>query len=144
LANLRTVRGASQYLPCSDRQLTILSPSMFVAFLFNILSSFSCIKAGAHDRTPAIAIYAIIDWLGQGDVARLHALLATGRLVGDLGTLVEGLEPVTRYAAVVNEEIVATLIRADKAVAFIVVEPLNRSLGHMLEPTFLVSEAPPQ
>jgi hypothetical protein len=44
---------------------------------------------------------------------------------------------------VVHEEILATVIRGDKAVALLVVEPLNRSLGHILEPTSLLSWAPP-
>src|ERR687890_844703 len=85
--------------------------------------------------------YAAIDrqpgWLDPRDVIRLHALLTLGRLVGDLGTLIEGLVTVTRYTAVVHEEILAALVRADEAVAFVIVEPLYRSLGHILEPTFL-------
>src|SRR4028119_493571 len=88
-------------------------------------------------RAPALTIYGVTTWLGRGDVVRLHALLTAGRLEGDLGPLVEGLEPLARYPAVMDEEVVATLVRGDKAVALIVVEPLNRSLGHMLEPAFL-------
>jgi hypothetical protein len=60
-----------------------------------------------------------------------------GRLVGDLGTLLKALEAVTRYAAVVHEEILATLVGGDEAVALLVVEPLYRTLGNMPEPTFL-------
>jgi hypothetical protein len=37
----------------------------------------------------------------------------------------------------VHENVLATLLRSDEAVAFIIVEPLYRSLGHILEPTFL-------
>ena len=55
------------------------------------------------------------DRLGGGDVIRLHAPLALGRLVGDLGALLKALEAVTRYARVVYEEVLATLIRRDEA-----------------------------
>src|SRR4028118_955802 len=88
-------------------------------------------------RAPALTIDGVTTWLGQGDVVRLHALLALGRLEGDLGTFVEGLEPLARYPAVMDEEVFATLVRGDKAVALIIAEPLNRSLGHITEPTFL-------
>jgi hypothetical protein len=37
----------------------------------------------------------------------------------------------------VHEEVFATVIRGDKAIAFIIVEPLDRSLGNVLELTFL-------
>jgi hypothetical protein len=75
--------------------------------------------------------------LGPRDVPCLHALLALGRLIGDLLTFIEGLVPSTCYPAVVHEEILASITRGDKAVALLVVEPLDRSLGHVLEPTFL-------
>src|SRR5215207_1940779 len=77
------------------------------------------------------------DRLDSGDVIRLHALLALGSLVGDLGALIEALEAVACYARMVHEEILTTLVGGDEAIAFIVVEPLYRSLGHILEPTFL-------
>src|SRR5215208_584 len=83
------------------------------------------------------------DRLDSGDVIRLHALLTLGRLVGDLGALIEALEAVTRNARVVHEKVLATLIRGDEAVALIVVEPLYRSLGHIWSPPFS-SGAPPQ
>src|SRR5215207_10866979 len=78
------------------------------------------------------------DRLDGGDVIRLHALLALGSLVGDLGTLLKALEAVTRYARVVHEEVLATLIRGDEAVALLVTEPLYRSLGHIWSPPFSV------
>src|SRR5919107_6034551 len=91
--------------------------------------------------------YAAIDrqpgWLDPCDVIRLHALLTLGRLVGYLGTLLEGLVASTRYTAVVHEEVLATLVRGDEAVAFIIVEPLYRSLGHIWSPPFFTG-APPQ
>src|SRR5215207_6599502 len=83
------------------------------------------------------------DRLDSGDVIRLHALLALGSLVGDLGALIEALEAVACYTRVVNEEVLATLIGGDESVAFIVVEPLYRSLGHTWSPPFS-SGAPPQ
>src|SRR5687768_6564183 len=83
------------------------------------------------------------DRLDSGDVIRLHALLALGSLVRDLGALLKALEAVTRYARMVHEEVLATLIRGDEAVALIVVEPLYRSLGHVWSPPFF-TWAPPQ
>src|SRR5215216_2076362 len=76
--------------------------------------------------------------LDGGDVVRLHALLALGSLVGDLGTLLKTLEAVTCYTAVVHEEILTALVGGDEAVAFIVVEPLHCSLGHIWSPPFSV------
>src|SRR5215213_8051663 len=75
--------------------------------------------------------------LSGRDVNRLHALPALGRLVGHLGALFEGLEPTALYAGVVDEEILAPIIRRDKAVALLIAEPLHRSLGHAVAPTFL-------
>jgi hypothetical protein len=75
-------------------------------------------------------------WSGQqsglGDVLRLQALPAFGYLVADLLALVEGLEPAALYAGVVDEEILAPLIRGDEAVALLLAEPLYRSfLGQL-------------
>jgi hypothetical protein len=47
--------------------------------------------------------------LGPGNVLRLHALLALGRLVGDLLAFREGLEPAALYAGVVDEQVLAPL-----------------------------------
>src|SRR5215207_10639708 len=77
------------------------------------------------------------DRLDSGDVIRLHALLALGSLVGDLGTLIEALVAVTRYTAVVHEEVLSTLVWGDEAVALLVVEPLYRSLDHFWSPPFV-------
>src|SRR5215213_11499103 len=81
--------------------------------------------------------------LDGGDVLRLHALTSLGRLVGDLGALLEALVAPTRYAVVVHEEVLATLLRGDEAVALLVGEPLYRSLGHVWSPPFCLG-APPQ
>src|SRR5215211_148302 len=78
------------------------------------------------------------DRLDSRDVIRLHALLALGSLVGDLGTLIEALEAVASYTTVVHEEIITALVGGDEAVAFLVVEPLYRSLGHIWSPPFSV------
>src|ERR671920_1844850 len=75
--------------------------------------------------------------LEPGDVFRLQTFPALGSLVGDLGTLIEALVAVAGYTRMVHEEVLATLVRSDEAVAFIIVEPLYRSLGHIPEPTFL-------
>jgi hypothetical protein len=99
-------------------------------------------------RAPALlAIYSAIDrqpsWLDPGDILRLHALLPLGRLVGDLGALLEALEALARDARVMHEEVLAALVRGDEAVALIVAEPLNRSLSHTWSPPFSFG-APPQ
>src|ERR687890_1389924 len=75
--------------------------------------------------------------LNGGDVLRLHALLAAGRLVGDLGALLEGFEPAATYTAVVHEEVFASVVWLDEAVALLAVEPLDRSWGHVPKPAFL-------
>src|SRR5215218_8246717 len=78
------------------------------------------------------------DRLDSRDVIRLHALLALGSLVGDLGALIEALEAVASYTRMVHEEILTTLVGGDEAVALIIVEPLYRSLGHIWSPPFSV------
>src|ERR671921_2869665 len=78
------------------------------------------------------------DRLDSGNVIRLHALLALGSLVRDLGALLKALEAVTRYARVVHEEVFTPVVWGDEAVALLVTEPLYRSLGHIPEPTFHV------
>src|SRR5829696_4270011 len=83
------------------------------------------------------------DRLDGGDVIRLQTFPALGSLVGDLGTLIEALEAVAGYARVVHENVLTTLLRSDEAVAFIIAEPLYRSLGHIWSPPFSVG-APPQ
>ena len=51
--------------------------------------------------------------------------------------LLEGLAPATTYTAVVHEEVFSSVIGLDKAVALLVIELLDRSLGHVPEPAFL-------
>ena len=82
-------------------------------------------------------LWLVLPLLDRGDVLRLHALLATSCLVGDLGALLEGLKPAACYRAVVHEEIIAPVVGLDKAVALLVVEPLDCPLGHVPKPAFL-------
>src|SRR5215217_6210284 len=74
--------------------------------------------------------------LDGGDVLRLHALTPLGRLVGDLGALLEALVALSRDAVVMHEEVLASLVGGDEPVALIVAEPLDRSLGHVWSPPF--------
>src|SRR5918998_5819858 len=69
----------------------------------------------------------------------LQAFPALGHLVGHLVAFLEGLEPVPGYARVVHEDVLAPIIRAYKAVALLVAEPLDRSFwGHAFAPAFPV------
>jgi hypothetical protein len=72
-----------------------------------------------------------------GDVLRLHALPALGYLVGDLLALCKGPKPGTLYIGVVDKNVSAPVVWGEEAVAFLLVEPPNCSLGHMLVPAFL-------
>src|SRR5215210_9094529 len=84
-------------------------------------------KAGAPLDPGPLATYAVTgretDRLDGGDVVRLHAPTPLGRLVRYLGALLKALEAVTRYTAVVDEEIITALVGGDEAVALLVVEP---------------------
>src|SRR5918994_886364 len=75
--------------------------------------------------------------LDGGDVLGLHALVALGRLIGDLLALFEGPEPAACYPAIVHEEVFASVVGLDEAVALLAVEPLDRSLGHVPKLAFL-------
>src|SRR5215203_2365942 len=74
------------------------------------------------------------------NVLCLHAPPALDRLVSYLLAFFEGLEATTSYACVVHEEVFASIIRRNKAVAFVAIEPLDRSLGHVLKLIFLSLE----
>src|ERR671917_1467032 len=77
--------------------------------------------------------------LGGSYVLCLQAFPALGHLVGHLVAFLEGLEPVPGYARVVHEDVLAPIIRAYKAVALLVAEPLDRSFwGHAFAPAFPV------
>src|SRR5215212_2206590 len=74
---------------------------------------------------------------GLRDALGLRALLALARFVGHLLTFVEGLEPRAVYGGVMHEEVLTLLVGRDEAVALILTEPLNRSLGHFWDPPFV-------
>jgi hypothetical protein len=67
----------------------------------------------------------------------LHTPSASDRLVSHLLAFFEGLEATACYARVVHEEVFASIIWRNKAIAFVAVEPLNCSLGHVLKLVFL-------
>src|SRR5215208_4231068 len=73
------------------------------------------------------------------NVLCLHAPSALDRLVSYLLAFFEGLEATACYARVVHEEVFASIIRCNKAIAFVAVEPFNRSLGHVPKLIFLSS-----
>jgi transposase len=52
------------------------------------------------------------------------------RIVSHLVALFEGVEATAGYARVVHEEVFASIIWRNKAIAFVAAEPLDRSLGH--------------
>src|SRR5918994_579687 len=69
--------------------------------------------------------------LDGDDVVGLRALLALAGLELHLRTLGQGLEALAADAGVVDEEILASVLRRDEAVALRVVEPLDGSGCHM-------------
>src|SRR5215203_7091001 len=72
------------------------------------------------------------------NVLCLHAPSALDRLVSYLLAFFEGLKATASgYACVVHEEVFASIIRCNKAIAFVAVEPLDCSLGHVLKLIFL-------
>src|SRR5215207_9389047 len=71
------------------------------------------------------------------NVLCLHASSALDRLISYLLAFFEGLKATAGYARVVHEEVFASIIRRNKAVAFVAVEPLDCSLGHVLKLIFL-------
>src|SRR5262249_6881636 len=66
--------------------------------------------------------------------AGLWALLSLCCFVLDLLTFVEGLVAVTLNPAEVDEQILAAVVRGDKAVALFCIEPLNCSKCHEIPP----------
>jgi hypothetical protein len=77
--------------------------------------------------------------LSLGDVEGLRALPALGHLVGHLIALFEGPEPAALYGGVVDEDVLASVVRLDEAVPSVLIEPPHRSLGHAFTLTFLSS-----
>src|SRR4029079_1676363 len=75
--------------------------------------------------------------LQRGDVHGLRSLVAALGVVGDLRAVRERLEAVGVDAGVVDEEVLATVIRRDEAEGLVVVEPLNGSGCHVISSTAL-------
>src|SRR5436190_2926845 len=69
--------------------------------------------------------------LDERDVDGLRALVAVLGVVGDPRALGEGAEAVGVDARVVDEEVLAALVRCDEAEALLVAEPLHGSGSHM-------------
>src|SRR5437870_4200771 len=69
--------------------------------------------------------------LDERDVDGLRALVAVLGVVGDPRALGEGAEAVGVDARVVDEEVLAALVRRDEAEALLVAEPLHGSGSHM-------------
>src|SRR3954449_1301031 len=70
--------------------------------------------------------------LQGGDVDGLRPLVTGLGVVGDLRALGERLEAVRVDPRVVDEEVLAALVRGDEAEALVVVEPLDGSGCHVL------------
>src|SRR3954467_14483966 len=66
------------------------------------------------------------------DVRRAHALRALLGLVGDLRALGERAEAIRLDGGMVNEQVLAAVIRRDESVALVVAEPLHCSGGHCM------------
>src|SRR3954449_5136897 len=72
--------------------------------------------------------------LERGDVDGLGALVADLGVVGHLRALSQRLEAVGVDAGVVDEEVLAALVRGHEAEALVVVEPLHGSGSHDFPP----------
>src|SRR3954470_22974525 len=72
--------------------------------------------------------------LQRGDVDGLRALVAGLGVVGHLRALSQRLEAAGVDAGVVDEEVLAALVRGDEAEALVVVEPLHGSGSHDFPP----------
>src|SRR5215207_8383190 len=68
------------------------------------------------------------------DVRRVRALGALLGVVGDLGALGERLEAAALDGGVVDEQVLALVVRGDEAEALLVAEPLHGSGCHLLAP----------
>ena len=102
----------------------------------------------SRDRTasqfPAANRGTVPGDLESGDLLSLGALGALADLELDLLVLLEGTEAVALDLGVVDEDVVAAIVRSDEAVALFGVEPLDNSLCHVLSLlTFSVIDALP-
>jgi len=69
---------------------------------------------------------------GGTNVGRLGALAALARDELDLLTLLKGAEPLRLDVGVVDEEILAPVIRRDESVALLLIKPLHRAFTQLL------------
>src|SRR3954452_18766391 len=69
--------------------------------------------------------------LDRLDVDGLPPLVAGLRLIGDAGALGKGAKAARLDRAVVDEEVLASLVRCDEAEALLVAEPLDGSGRHV-------------
>src|SRR4051794_36785432 len=75
--------------------------------------------------------------LERGHVDGFGSLVASFGVIGDLRALGQRLEAVRVDAGVVDEQVLATLVRRDEAEALVVVEPLDGSGCHVISSTAL-------
>src|SRR5438445_4242746 len=76
--------------------------------------------------------------LDRLDVDGLRPLVAGLGVKGHLRALGKRLEAVAADAAVMDEEILATIVRSDEAEALVVVEPLDGAAWHVLPPSHVL------
>src|SRR3954452_23315481 len=78
--------------------------------------------------------------LERGHVDGLGPLVAGLGVIGDLRALGQRLEAAGVDAGVVDEEVLATVVRRDEAEALVVVEPLDGSGCHVIPPRLCACE----
>src|SRR3954453_13057110 len=92
-------------------------------------------RSPLNDRRPAEAGRPACSGAGErlqrGDVDGLGPLVPGLGVVADARALGEGLEALGVDARVVDEEVLARVVRRDEAEALVVVEPLDGSGGHI-------------
>src|SRR3954454_9256728 len=102
-------------------------------------------RSPLNDRRPAEAGRPACSGAGErlqrGDVDGLGPLVPGLGVVADARALGEGLEALGVDARVVDEEVLARVIRRDEAEALVVVEPLDGSGGHVWGPSWDIGAA---
>src|SRR5215211_7024496 len=83
-------------------------------------------RARRRSRSPCSSA-----WGDDADVACLRTLRPVLHLVLHLRALSQALEALAADRAVVDEDVLATVVLLDKAVTLVVVEPLHRSGCHI-------------
>src|SRR3954465_11518856 len=102
-------------------------------------------RSPPNGRRPAGAGRPVCSGAGErlqrDDVDGLGALVPGLGVVADARALGEGLEALGVDARVVDEQVLARVIRRDEAEALVVVEPLDGSGGHVWGPSWAVGAA---